>query len=371
VRGVVVTHLAITGRDLARQAGVRGDWKTCAEAYGKAATEVRAVPLTETDVLTFREALAAQLDRDQALCAALERGEAPPDPGTGLMSWRARTYALGLRAAAGEDVRRNAADLAEGLKAAARAGFAPPPPTASASPAEKALWLAQAWGDTVDPLVMTDPWGPWTLDEPRRQAAGLVVALEAMAAGETKSLHVRPAVSLRRQPAAWTATEFSRIPLRDAWGDVGGFAMPHVIAQVDLDGAALRATNGPLALRWGTMREGEVPRAVRGAVARLDTHPEGVRWFEGMALQNAAVRQLARQGHFLEALDVLREQSPPRGLDWFCPDRAAVLLGLEGRLRMVSGDHEAARKLKEALSESRSFLTFIAMCEEIEASATR
>ena len=371
VRGAVAAHLALTGRDLARHFGARGEWKACAEAYTAAAADVRGVPLTDAEVIAVRDLLAADLDRDAGLCSALAANAPPVETGTGLAAWRARVLAVGLRSTAGEDVRREAAAMSQALKAQASAGFSPPPPATSASPAEKQLWLARAWGDTVDPLVVTDPWGPWTLEEPRRQAAALGATLDAIAAGETKSLHLRPAASLRPQPTAWTDEEFSRVALRDSWGDVGGFAMPHVVAQVDLDAAAWTTTNGALAARWGKMREGEVPRAVRGAVARLEEHPEGARWFEAMALQNGAIRQLARQGHYLEALDVLREQSPPRGIDWFCPDRAAVLLGLEARLRLVSGDREAARKLREARSESLAFLTFVAMCEEIEGGKAR
>jgi hypothetical protein len=369
VRGRVVAHLAITGRDLARRSGARGDWEACAATYTAAAADTRGVPLADAEVAEFRDLLAADLDRDAALCAALAAGKAPPEVGGGLAMWRARTLALGQRAAGGEDVRSEASRFAAALKAQASEGFSPPPPAASAGPAEKTMWLARAWGDTVDPLVMTDPWGPWTLAEPRRQAAGLVATLDAMAGGETKSLHMRPAASLRQEATDWTGAEFSRPALRDAWGDVGGFAMPHLLPQLEIDAAAWSATNQTLAARWSTMREGEVPRAVRGAVARLEGHAEGIRWFEAQALQNAAIRQLARQGHFLEALDVLREQSPARGIDWFCPDRAGVLLGLEGRLRLVSGDQQAERKLREARSESHAFLTFIAMCQEIDAAA--
>lgn len=371
VRGIVATHLAISGRDLARLHGAREEWKACAEAYTGAAADVRAVNVTEPDVLAVRDQLAADLDRDAALCAALAAGTAPPEVGTGLAAARARVLGIGLRAVAGADVRREAAAAADALRTQAVAGFSPPPPSASASPAEKQLWLVRAWGDTVDPLVVTDPWGPWTLEEPRRQAAALAATLDAIASGDHKSLHLRPAASLRPQPQTWTAAEFTRIAQRDAWADVGGFATPHVNAQLDLDTAAWTETNGALAARWSKLREGEVPRAVRRAVAAQDDHPEGLRWFEALALQNGAIRQLARAGHYLEALDVLRDQSPPRGLDWFSPNRAGVLLGLEGRLRLLSGDREAHRKLREARAEALAFLTFVHMCEDLEAAPAR
>ena len=170
--------------------------------------------------------------------------------------------------------------------------------------------------------------------------------------------------------ARWAGDEFSAVPVLDPWVDVGGFAAPLVVPEPEYADAAAWAEQAErLARRWATMREGEVPRAVRAEVAKLADRPPGERYFQAVGLQNGAIRQLARQGHHFEALLVLAEQSPPQGIDWYGPDRPAALIGLEGRLRLLSGDREARKRLEAALGESESFLAFVAMCEALDAKA--
>ena len=184
--------------------------------------------------------------------------------------------------------------------------------------------------------------------------------------GETHALELRPAALLTPQVVRWDGPAFAAVPLFDAWVDVGGFAAPSVIPQVDLP-PDHEAHLDALVTRWGTMREGEVVRALRLALADLQGRSESERYFGTLQLQNGVIRNLARGGHYREALEVLADQSPPRGMDWFAPDRTAVLLGLEGRLRLLSGDAAAEEKLRAAAAESTSFLTFISMCEALDA----
>ncbi len=368
VRLAAVSHIAISGRDLARNDAARGDFKECATAYLAAAGRVRAVPLSGATVTPVRDVLASGLERDGALCAALATRTVPAATGPSLSAMRLRYYALALRAEKGEDVREGARTLSAGVAAAAQSFDSAP--GASAAPAEKALWLARAWDDTVDPLVVTEAWGAWTPAERRRQMEGLSAALTAIGSGETKGLFHRPAAALVPQRVAWTADEFAGIALPDPWVDVGGFGAPVVTPQPEYaDAAAFRALAERLAVRWGTLREGEVPRAVRSEVAKLGDRPEGERYYQALALQNGAIRQLSRRGHFFEALLVLLEQSPPSGLDWFAPDRQGALIGLEGRLRLLSGDKDATKRLHAAMTESESFLAFVLMREGLDIKA--
>lgn len=370
VRLVAVTHLAITGRDLARLDASRGAYKACAQAYEAAAARIGAVPLAGEAVTPVRDVLVAGLRRDAALCAGLDSRSVPAPEGTGLAAFRRRYLALALRVEKGADGREEARTMAAEVDAAARSLGAAP--DAGASPADKALWLVRAWDDTVDPLVVSDPFGAWTIAERERQAAALAAALEAIGGGETKALAVRVAASLEPPRASWTGAEFSAVPLLDPWIDVGGFAAPFVVPQPEYGDAAAWVEQGErLARRWDSMREGEVPRAVRAEVAKLVERPEGERYFQALGLQNGAIRQLAREGHYFEALLVLSEQAPPAGLDWFGPDRPAALMGLEGRLRLLSGDREARKKLEAALAESESFLAFVAMREELDAAEAK
>ena len=160
------------------------------------------------------------------------------------------------------------------------------------------------------------------------------------------------------------------MPLLDASIDVAGFAAPRVEPQVDFS-ADHAATVTALAARWGKMREGEVPRAVHLALADYKEKTEAERYFGTLQLQNGAIRALARGGHYREALEIVSDQSPPRGMEWFAPDRSAVVLGLQGRLLLLVGDPAAEAKLSAAVAETQSFLGFVAMCEGLDAKAAR
>lgn len=361
VRLIVAEHLALTGRDLARQSASRGDWKECAKRYLEAATTVAAVPLANAAVTPVREVLVAGLRRDAALCDSLATAR-PPVDSLGFTGFRARYFHLVQRAEHGDDVRDAAESLGRELDAAADGSLAEEAPKASAAPAVQALWLARRWDDSVDPLVISEPWGAWTVAERPRQIRGLRVAIDALASGESTGLYLRPAAALSRQATNWSTAEFVRAPLPDAWGDVGGFAVPHVVRRLEESEAEARArATGlePLLERWPTTREGELPRAVAGAVASYETLPEGLRYSYTLSVQNAAVRQLARDGHFLLAAEIVSKQAPPRTLDWYAPDRAAVILGLEGRLRVLAADKDAEGRLRAAIAESQAFLAFI------------
>lgn len=361
VRLIVVEHLALAGRDLARQSASRGDWKECSKRYGEAAGAVEAVPLGNAAVTPVRDVLLAGLRRDAALCDALANAR-PPADSPGLTGFRARYFRLVQRAEHGEDVRDAAESLGRELDVAGERALADTAPKPSEAPATQALWLARRWDDTVDPLVVSEPWGPWTVAERPRQVRGLRVAMDALAAGESTGLYLRPAAALARQETSWSAAEFTRTPLADAWGDVGGFAMPHVVPRLEESAAEAKARAAalePLLERWPTTREGELPRAVAGAVSRYAVLPEGLRYAYTLSLQNAAIRQLARDGQFLLAAEIVAGQLPLRGLDWYAPDRAAVVLGLEGRLRVLAADKDAEKRLRAAITESQAFLAFV------------
>ena len=365
VRLIVAEHLALAGRDLSRQSASRGDWKECARRYLEAASSVESVPLTKPAVTPVRDVLLAGLRRDAAVCDALASGR-PPATSAGFTGFRSRYFGLVQRAEHGDDVRDAAESIGQELDAATAGSLAEEAPPASAAPAAQALWLARRWDDTVDPLVVSEPWGPWTVDERPRQIRGLRVAIDALAAGESTGLHLRPAAALARQATDWSTEEFVRTPLADAWGDVGGFAIPHAIRRLQESAAEAEARAAglkPLLERWPTTREGELPRAVAGAITRYQALPEGLRYFYTLSVQNAAVRQLARDGHFLLAAEIVASQRPARALDWYAPDRAAVILALEGRLRVLAADKEAEARLRASIAESRAFLAFIDRCQ--------
>ncbi len=377
VRLYAVTHVAIAGRDRARARAVAGDYAACASRYGETERIVRGVPLANPAVTPVRDVLAEGLGRDAAVCEALSRRQPPVVPADGgLAMYRARFLGLHVRSSKGTDIRRAASTLADEIsRAAARGGtLGVASPEGERDPAHLAAWMAGVWVDSVDPIAITEPWGPWSSEERPRQVKGLRAAVAAAASGETKRLPVLPATSLVALPPSWTVEEFGQVPLLDAYADVGGFAAPAVVPQLPTSPAEEADWTAWLEQRLVTisrMRAGEIPRAVRIATADILERPGTVAYLRSVGLQNAAVRQLARQRQYGEALAVVRAQSPLRGLDWYAPDRAAVLLGLEGRLLVLAGDPRGETKLQAAIDESRAFLAFIDVRAAAEATATR
>lgn len=377
VRIYAVVHVALAGRDRARARAVAGDYDACASRYAEAERVVRGARLANPAVTPVREVLADGLARDGAVCDALARGQPPVIPADGgVAMYRARYLGLHARAERGTDIRRAASALADELgRASARGGTLQlEAPGGERDPARLAAWLAAAWVDTVDPIAITEPWGAWSADERPRQVKALRAAVAAAASGETRRLPLLPATSLVAQPPSWTVEEFDQTPLLDAYVDVGGFAAPHVVPQLPASAEEKAQWTAWLAQRvtvMSRMRAGEVPRTVRIATGELLESGGARAYFRSVGLQNAAVRQLARKRAYGEALAVVRAQSPLRGLDWYAPDRAAVLLGLEGRLMVLAGDARGEKRLQAAIDESRAFLAFIDVRAAAEATATR
>lgn len=372
VRIHALTHLSLVGRDRARGRAVAGDWKTCALRYHEAEALVRAVELSNPAVVPVANVLADGLGRDGALCAALAEKQAPVVPATGgVAMYRARYLGLASRAAKGADVRRAASTLAAEIATASAANgpLTLVPPAEERDPAAQSLWLASAWVDTVDPIAMTEPWGGWSVNERPRQIKALRAAVGAMASGEVKRLPTLPAALLAPQPEEWSVAEFASVPLADGYVDIGGFAAVHAVPRLtvqDEEDPGWKSWVGARAERMAAMRAGEVPRTIRASTAELLERKEASRYFNILGFQNAAIRQLARGAHYEEALEVLRMQSPPTGLDWYAPDRAAVLLGLEGRLLALMGHARADRVLAAAMDESAAFLAFVDMRAELD-----
>lgn len=373
VRMHAVLHLSLAGRDRARARASAGDWDKCAELYQDAQQRVVAVPLANPAVVPIRDVLAEGLGRDAALCKAMADNEPPVVPLTGgLAMFRARYFGLYVRSEKGNDVRRAASTLSAELATASGEGgsLVLTPVTDEKDTAKQALWLAQAWSDTVDPVAITEPWGGWSVGERPRQVRALRSAVGSVAAGETKRLHMLPAASVAPQAVSWSVAEFASVPLADSYIDVGGFAAPHAVPQLsvqDDDDPGWKSWVQSRVDRLSAMRSGEVPRTVRSATSELLERSEGSRYFNILGFQNAAVRQLARQGHYAEAIEVLRMQMPVAGLDWYAADRSAVLLGLEGRLLVVSGNDKGDAKLAAAMAESEAFLAFVDVRAQLDA----
>lgn len=366
VRMRVAGHLAVLGRDRARLAVAREDWAGCAAAYTDSATRLDALKLSGSTGPPIRTALATAARRDAALCGALAGGPPPGVPGGTVAPLRARWVGLVVRARAGERVIEEAEALA------ADAAKVQPPSgldlDAFADFEARHLLrvrLVEAWADAVSPFSPTEPFDYWTAAEVPRQAAGLATAAAALAAGKT--LDPRAADTLPPAEAPpWTADELGSLVTGDSLVDTLGFAGPRAIgtlAKLGNKDPEHRPWLEETAAALQAAPPATVPALVAERAAQLDAKPGGIRYYAIKQLRNAAVRHLAREGHYAEALTVLAGNQPLHAQDWACPDRAAILIAMQGRLELLAGLPTTGATLDRGLAEADSFLAHVARME--------
>jgi hypothetical protein len=190
------------------------------------------------------------------LCDALARGEAPPDPGTGVASLRARWHALALRAGRGEDVRADAATLATAAR-----GVVPPDLDLDSFADFEArhrlrVLLVEAYVDAVDPLRPAEPWGYWEPAEVTRVAETIARASEALAPNIAASPGALVPPTVR---VAFTAEGLGALPTGDSLVDVVGFPGPRAIgslAVLSVEDPTHRAWLDTNAARLETLQQG-------------------------------------------------------------------------------------------------------------------
>jgi hypothetical protein len=370
VRMRVIGHLAVVGRDLARARAMAGDFEGCARAYTEAARLLRESRPVSGVGDPIRKSLASALERDAALCAALGAGSELPAEGAGFAAFRARALGALRRAARGEDIRGEfealSQEAAPFLRSDPRLEIG-----AFGSFTERhqlRVRLVEAYADEVDPLQVTDPWGYREPAERPRQAKALLAALDQAARDTPGDALVLPARHLGRAGFPFfDVDEMGTLPTGDAWIDVGGFAGPRAIGQLErlsLEDQAWVATLTHLAEDLNAQEPARVPASLEAAIQTLRLeHDHGSLYYNLKQLRNTGVRVLARKGEYARALEPLRAQRPLRRHDWACPDREAILTGLEGRLQLLAGDPAAEATLGRALAESQAFLGRIARAE--------
>jgi hypothetical protein len=356
VRMRVIGHVATIGRDRARSRAIRGDFGGCAEAYRDTAARLDTIRSSSTSGGPIRVALRDAAARDGALCDALARGEEPPDPGSGIASLRARWHALARRASNGDTVTTEAAALALEARAV-------PAPTLDLDgfadfEARHALRvkLVQAYADAVDPLRPSEPWGYWEPAEVVRVATAIAAASEALAAGEPVELaRLTPTPA----PVVFTAEALGALPTGDSLVDVVGFPGPRAIgslAVLSLEDPAHRAWLEARAEELNGTADAGIPDAIAAMVTTLDAHAHGSRYYNIKQARNAAIRVLASRGAYAEARVVVQANLPLHAQDWACPDRAAIVGAIEGRLLVAAGDPQADAVLDAALADADRFL---------------
>lgn len=356
VRMRVVGHVYAIGRDIARARVAREDWAGCAAVYRDTQRLVEGIQAETPTGKPIQAALSKAAARGAALCDAVDQGKPPAgdDP-------RSRYVGLALRARNGEDVTAEARALGESAPAPrglSLDGFGGDFEERHALRVQ----LVEAWAEEADLLGVDDPWGYWDpAVDPFVQVRQDAAMLAMMAGTE-----VRPVlVDVRREtPLVFTARDLGALPTGDSLIDVVGFPGPRAIgslAVLSLEDPEHRAWLEARAAELNALPDADVPAAIESMVRYLDAKPYGSRYYNIKQLRDTAVRVLASHGAYREALHVLRASWPLHAQDWACPDRAAILRAIEGRLLLAAGDPVAAEEvLGEAMTEADAFLAKVA-----------
>jgi hypothetical protein len=366
VRMRVAGQLAVLDRDRARVAVAAGDWAGCAAIYGESARRLEALQLSGTVGPPIRTALVKAAQRDGGLCRGLETGSAP-EPGDGTVApLRARWVGLVLRARAGEDVRLGAETLAaDARRVAAPDGLDPGAFEDFEARHRLRVRLVEAWADAVSPFSATEPFDYWTVAEVPRQAEGIALAALALAAGGTPDVRAADQLPEAARPA-YTAEELGALVTGDSLVDTAGFAGPKAIgtlAKLGNTDAEHRPWLEAAAASLQAAEPSAVPALVARLAAELEQKPGGIRYYAIKQLRNSAVRHLARDGHHAEALAILATNQPLHNQDWACPNRAGILLAIQGRLELLAGLPTVGATLDRGISESEAFLAHVAKME--------
>jgi hypothetical protein len=346
VRMRVVQHVATIGRDRARARAAASDFAGCAEAYRDTARRITAIPTSSVTGAPIRAALRDAATRDAAVCDALAHHVDPPVPATPVAALRARHYAWTLHGGDHAAIARDAAAIVAPDLSLDAFG--------NDFEARHALRvkLVEAWADVVDPLAPTEPWGYWEPAEVTRTAAAI---------GAATTLRAAPV----REPLGFTAEALGALPTGDTLVDTAGFPGPRAIgklAKLSLEDPAHRRWLDTWAARLDA--SDHVPADLAAMVGELDATGFGSRFYNIKQARNETVRVLASRGDYAGALTVLRTSWPLHDQDWACPDRAAILHAIEGRLLLAAGDPGAEAMLDTAMADADAFLAAVAQAPQ-------
>ncbi len=220
-----------------------------------------------------------------------------------------------------------------------------------------------AWGAMADPLGLAPSWGyfdrsAWTLWH-----RSLVDRVERLRAADTPKARLHAlAQDAVAKPVVPTVIELGTLPTGDSLIDTAGSPGPQAIGELWTMGASDSKYQSWLGVQSEQLKaqlSGDpdgVVATIRRAVAAVDQHPHGSRFYNIKQLRNAGVRALASRGHFLQARQLLDDHRPLHNQDWACPNRAGILRGIEGRVALTAGTDDAKSLLHAASQASRAFI---------------
>jgi hypothetical protein len=229
-----------------------------------------------------------------------------------------------------------------------------------------------AWGTIVDPIGLVPNWGYFNRRAWLRVHRGLVSRCQAIQATTSpKATLLTLAQTAPEEANPIVVDDLVALPTGDSLIDTVASPGPRAIGRLWMMGDDDRAYTdwiGQLADTLNALADADpsgVVRAIREAVAALDRHTHGSRFYNIKQLRNAGVRVLASRGHHEAAAQLLADQRPLHNQDWACPNRAGILRSLEGRLALAGGNLDtAATAFQEATALTRSFLGEVAKAEQ-------
>jgi len=229
-----------------------------------------------------------------------------------------------------------------------------------------------AWGTIGDPIGLVPNWGYFNRRAWLRIHRGLVVRSQAIQATTSpKATLLTLATTAPEEANPIVVDDLVALPTGDSLIDTAAAPGPRAIGRLWMmgdDDAAYVDWIEQLAERLNALADSDPAgfvEAIRTAVAALDKHTHGSRFYNIKQLRNAGVRVLASRGQHTEAAKLLADQRPLHNQDWACPNRAGILRAIEGRAALAGGDLSTAQAaLTEASTLARAFLQEVAQAEK-------
>ena len=400
VRMRVVGHMAMAYRDLARIHILQEDWNTAMLVYQEMIQTLQAVDTASSKFAEeIRMVLLKSAERDVQILRALHtKADFPEVSPDALMHWRIEYWKL-IQTGAPYDQQQISQ-----LKQEIQQRYT----TTTVSPIDEfenftdrhklRTELFNAYTQALDPILPTDlRWGYWRPAEIQRQAGALLMALDTLTSDYTQptptleswwiledssllegpfynrinELHGQNPIftpsyfshRLRDQKLDLSPEQLGRLPTGDSIIDVGGQPGPMGIGTLmKLD------VSDPDHNTWLTSYASRLSSAIQSspkdavdicqeAIEKLDAYDHGSRFYNVKQFRNGCTRQLARLGHYEEALSIFNGSFPLHHQDWACPNREGLLLVIVGRLEMSAGDLDSGTAtLQRSIQSSKDFL---------------
>ena len=412
VRMRVVGHLAMGYRDIARIHLLNQDW-----AQASATLQTMSDTLTSIDTTSskfaeeIRSILIESAKRDLQILNALQgKGAFPNTNPDTLIHWRIAYWKLTQQQGVQDlnKINRIQQELV--------ARFGTPKVSAIdefdnfTDRHKLRTELFGAYVDSLDPLLPADlRWGYWRPTEVTRQAAALWMALEgikqtydgisaeSLPIGQqwwladdhpvlqhsfyqklrelsTQNTIFTPSLfsyRLRDQQLDVSPAQLGRLPTGDTIIDVGGQPGPMGIGTLmkldasDPDHQGWLTGYGERLAKTLQNDPTESVQVCIEAINALDAYTHGSRFYNVKQFRNACTRQLARMGHYQEALSLFNQSFPLHHQDWACPNREGLLLVIVGRLEALEHSPEQGLDtLQRSIDAGLTFLEKVSQAEQ-------